>query len=267
MAVFLSHSSKDGKFVRLLAKLLDFHGIEYWYSAKNLIGGDRFAPKIATAVSKADTMLLVLSENAVVSDWVAHEVRLFREIRPNGRIIPLILSDLEEEKLKGLNIDEFQYVRFSDCLLTGFELLFNSFGIRFLSRPVVPRGKDRRKAPTLQRMRMGFWKSYEQTMSHGRFEQVKLTVDDLRRIAEGLKKEVQHYTFYKRRQNESERREPVDIEPELYPTVREVYNDYRDSRSRAVLIAEGIAELLWENYEVVQKDRRENSSSTLGSTS
>lgn len=76
--LFISYSSLDIPFVRVLEQHLAEHGIRYWLDAKDLKAG-RLERQLEDAIAINDVVLIVLSQNAVASDWVEFEVRKARE--------------------------------------------------------------------------------------------------------------------------------------------------------------------------------------------
>jgi hypothetical protein len=249
MVVFLSHSSKDVKFVNLLDRLLTFYNIPHWYSPESLAGGQLYATEIVNAVSDADKLLLVLSNNAVSSKWVAEEVRIFRTHRPSGQVIPLLLEEISDDQMKALNVDGFQYVDFSTCWATGFDRLFQrTFGTKFLSIPKSPRGPERRKADAHQRLRVGFLKAYEQVTRTSKFSELDLPP---RKLADVLKAEAEHFIFYDRKQFTE-----MDVNKVLYAVICEEISNTGGLPTKAVYVVENIADRLWERYEVRNRERR-----------
>jgi hypothetical protein len=67
--VFLSHSSKDRNFVVRLVHVLKEHKIRYWYSATHISGAKQWHDEIGRALMRCDWFLIVLTPNAVRSQW------------------------------------------------------------------------------------------------------------------------------------------------------------------------------------------------------
>lgn len=96
--VFISHSTQDKKFVRLLASKLNEDGIRTWIDDKELAIGDNIAEKINNTISKIDYFIIVLSKSSVKSKWVNFELSATRlnEISKNQNIIlPILIEDCE----------------------------------------------------------------------------------------------------------------------------------------------------------------------------
>ena len=94
--VFVSHNHKDREFVetRITAPLAA-HSIETWYSNSDIIPGERYIQRIEDGLLKCDWVLVVVTENAVASDWVRAEVKTaMADPRFQNRILPLLSGDV-----------------------------------------------------------------------------------------------------------------------------------------------------------------------------
>jgi hypothetical protein len=93
--LFISYSHADGTFVDKLESSLNEKGIRFWRDIHDMKAG-RIEAQIDRAISQNRTVLLVLSENSIKSDWVEHEVRTARGLEKNiGRdvLCPVALDD------------------------------------------------------------------------------------------------------------------------------------------------------------------------------
>jgi hypothetical protein len=92
MKVFISHSSKDKKFVRTLKDDLNENGIETFFDEDSLDLGDSLKERLDVALDESDYFLIILSPSAVASDWVKYElneaIKLFNNKTLN-KIIPI----------------------------------------------------------------------------------------------------------------------------------------------------------------------------------
>lgn len=96
--VFISHSTQDKKFVKLLSSKLNEDGIQTWIDDKELAVGDNIAEKINYTISKIDYLIVVLSKSSINSKWVNFELSATRlnEISKNQNIIlPILIEDCE----------------------------------------------------------------------------------------------------------------------------------------------------------------------------
>ena len=77
--LFISYSHADGEFVARISKSLTKKGIRYWLDTHEMKAG-RMEKQIDRAIRQNPTVLLVLSEHSLSSDWVEHEVRTARDL-------------------------------------------------------------------------------------------------------------------------------------------------------------------------------------------
>ena len=93
---FISYSSKDQEFADRLNADLQNKGIRCWFAPHDLPIGAKTWDHIDAAIRLRDKLLLILSENAIASDWVEDEVsKAFAEERRRGQTVlfPVRLDD------------------------------------------------------------------------------------------------------------------------------------------------------------------------------
>src|SRR3990172_5818798 len=93
--LFISYSHADGRFVDKLESHLNKKGIRFWLDIHDAKAG-RLEKQIDPAIRLNPTVLLILSEHSIKSDWVEHEVRTARELEKEmGRdvLCPIALDD------------------------------------------------------------------------------------------------------------------------------------------------------------------------------
>ena len=93
--LFISYSHGDSTFVDKLETNLNAKGIRFWRDVHDLKSG-RMETQIDQAMRLNPTVLLILSEHSIKSDWVEHEVRTARELEKEmGRdvLCPVALDD------------------------------------------------------------------------------------------------------------------------------------------------------------------------------
>jgi len=93
--LFISYSHADALFVNKLESQLSAKGIRYWRDIHDMKAG-RMEKQIDRAIRQNPTVLLILSEHSLSSDWVEHEVRTAREQEKDmGRdvLCPVALDD------------------------------------------------------------------------------------------------------------------------------------------------------------------------------
>lgn len=97
MKIFISHSSKDKKFVRTLKDDLNENGIETWVDEDELTYGDKLIEKLEFGLEYSSHFLIILSPTSVNSDWVKFELkRAFSLIGDSiQKIIPVLYRPCE----------------------------------------------------------------------------------------------------------------------------------------------------------------------------
>src|SRR5579859_4231833 len=110
--VFISHATKDIKFVGKLKRSLVRRGIFCWLSENEIIGGTNWIDEIGRALQSCDAFLIVLSPESVKSMWVKREVEFVLR-KPNyaERIIPVLLKKCEIGMLSW-PLPGYQYIDF-----------------------------------------------------------------------------------------------------------------------------------------------------------
>jgi len=93
--LFISYSHADSGFVDKISNSLTDKGVRYWRDIHELKAG-RIEKQLDRAISQNPTVLLVLSEHSLSSDWVEHEVRMARELEKEMErdvLCPVALDD------------------------------------------------------------------------------------------------------------------------------------------------------------------------------
>ena len=71
--VFISYSRRDLAFVEKLAADLKEAGLDVWYDLSGLEVGSRFQREIVSALQVSQYVIVVLSPDSIVSEWVERE--------------------------------------------------------------------------------------------------------------------------------------------------------------------------------------------------
>lgn len=93
--LFISYNHADSDFVNKMEKQFKIRGIRSWRDTHDMKAG-RMEKQIDRAIRQNPTVLLVLSEHSLGSDWVEHEVRTARLLEKDlGRdvLCPIALDD------------------------------------------------------------------------------------------------------------------------------------------------------------------------------
>jgi TIR domain-containing protein len=89
--IFISYSRKDINFARKLAGDLEKAGYEVWWDLTDLRGGDDWPRVIPAAIESSQYVIVVLSPNSAISDWVEKEYTQALSLRK--KIIPIMLAN------------------------------------------------------------------------------------------------------------------------------------------------------------------------------
>jgi hypothetical protein len=152
--IFISHASKDDDFVKELRDALEGHQLTVWVDSRNLRSGDKLAPEISTAIEQARQVIVVVSPDALHSEWVQREVKQALEVeaRRKGdgyRVIPLFSAELQPAALRRLFGEEPVGLRAANeaaslLLSLPWELLHDGRGFLFHGKNPV---RVRRRLP------------------------------------------------------------------------------------------------------------------------
>jgi|GEM_PF-2065421 tetratricopeptide (TPR) repeat protein len=93
--IFVSHSSKDVAFALKLVRDLNAAGAQAWMDSNDL-GAGNFQQHIDEALAGCEWLLLVLTRNALSSEWVRQEVYAANRLKNQGQINELIFIKAEE---------------------------------------------------------------------------------------------------------------------------------------------------------------------------
>lgn len=107
-STFVSYSSKDEALAQRLYADLQAHGVRCWFAPEDLKIGDKFRTEIDRAIRVHDKLLLLLSVNSVLSDWVEKEVEsAFERERRDKRAVlfPIRLDDAVMQAEEGWPAD------------------------------------------------------------------------------------------------------------------------------------------------------------------
>ena len=93
---FISYSTKDEGFARRLHGRMRQANMRVWFAPEDMKGGKRLHEQVFEAIQLYDKLLLILSDNSILSDWVITEIRKARnqEQRESRRkLFPIRLTD------------------------------------------------------------------------------------------------------------------------------------------------------------------------------
>jgi TIR domain-containing protein len=218
---------------------------------------------IDDGLQSADSLIVVVSQHSAISKWVTKELAAFQEKRPEARVIPLLLDDTNPDDVID-RLTDYQALRFTDDMLSGFEKLTELYGKRFLPR-IERRGKEsrrnvvdrrsaseRRKSEMIQRMRIGFWKAFHAKLRIGKFDKLQMGVAELFKTIEALVEEAERYGYTLPEGRQASARTVLE------EATHHVWQEYRPKHQLgAVYVVEAIAEHIYATYAVSQPQQRQ----------
>lgn len=125
--VFISHSSVDKTFVRSLAVDLAAIGHQPWVDEWQILAGESIVERVGAGIEDADFMVVVLSKNAVSSQWVESEwqAKYWTEVNEKRVVvIPVVVDDCTVPTL----LRAKKYVDFRKDYTEALEQLSKSIG-------------------------------------------------------------------------------------------------------------------------------------------
>jgi len=93
MRVFLSYAQSDREVAKELASRLEEAGHSVWLPDDELFPGENWALEIGKALNESEAMVVLLSPQAMKSDWVRKEIEFALGARQyRGRLIPVMVK-------------------------------------------------------------------------------------------------------------------------------------------------------------------------------
>ena len=110
--------------MRRLAKRIIEAGFSVWLDEHELRPGDRLSEEIASAVSRAKVVLVVVSVASIRSRWLGYELNLAAErmIKGDCRVIPILISQCAVPS----SIDGLLYADFRSSFARGAKSVLNA---------------------------------------------------------------------------------------------------------------------------------------------
>ncbi len=88
---FISYSRRNTNFAERLARDLTDAGIEVWIDFRQIHAGERWKDEIRRGIERSEVIIIVLSPDSVVSEWVQFEILYGRE--QNKIMLPVMAAD------------------------------------------------------------------------------------------------------------------------------------------------------------------------------
>lgn len=140
--VFISHSSLDRQFVdRDLMPVLREAGIDTWYATNDIATAVEWERSIRDGLNSCDWFIVVLSPEAIESEWVRTEVHWAMENRA-GRVVPLVLRPCNPTELH-LKLGRIQFLDCTSGIVRIKDRLLETWGLS----PTVQAAPDEKNHP------------------------------------------------------------------------------------------------------------------------
>lgn len=127
-SIFLSHTSIDKPFVEKLAKDLKRFGVNVWFDKWDIKVGDSITWEIEEGIRENEFFGIVLSPEAIDSEWVKNELSAAWVKQTKGRkvfILPILYRDCSIPSF----LADRKYADFREDYQVGFEELVAVLGI------------------------------------------------------------------------------------------------------------------------------------------
>ena len=106
--VFISHSTKDFKLVKILVKFLEGYGIEAYIAERDYRIGRSLSQKIKQNIDTSNYFLVVYTTNGKESDFVQQEIGIWIDKGRDTDLIPFVEKGLNPSAfLSGVEYIEF----------------------------------------------------------------------------------------------------------------------------------------------------------------
>lgn len=123
--VFLSHSAKDKKIARDVAKRLKKDGLKVWFDEWAIKPGDSIMEKVEEGLSQSRKLVVCVSRNGFGSDWSRMETDTFRVQDPMNRQRRVITLRLDDTAVNG-SLGQFLFVDWQEEADASYTHLFES---------------------------------------------------------------------------------------------------------------------------------------------
>ena len=126
--VFIGYTTSDKKFSEQIATGLKQAGINVWYSPWEIKVGDSIIEKVTKALSKNDYFLIILSPDAIRSEWLKKELNISVIQQLNKQSITILPVLYKQCQLPDI-ISDLKYANFLTDYYTGFHEILAALGM------------------------------------------------------------------------------------------------------------------------------------------
>ena len=114
MKVYISHAHTDDSFVSKVEAGLEKVGLEVWNANREVLPADNWVDKIAQALKESEAMVVLVTPDALRSNWVRWEIEYaLGERGYRKRLIPVLVRKPEGDipwilrRLPMIDMEEF----------------------------------------------------------------------------------------------------------------------------------------------------------------
>lgn len=139
MKVFISHAHSDEQLAHRVAAILQEAGLEVWDAMREILPGDNWAQEVSNALQESEAMVVLLTPDAVRSEWMRREMRwnieyALGEVRFRSRLIAVVAGDPDI-----LNTESVPWILRHQKIVDLTEHENEEEGIREVARTLLPR--------------------------------------------------------------------------------------------------------------------------------
>lgn len=108
--VYITHARSDAEIAQRLSRGLVDHGFDV-YDDVSIGAGENWAKEVGDALENADAMVVLLSPDAMESEWVRNDIRFaLTNRRFAGKLFPVLVRTTPRDKIPWIlrHLDEIQ---------------------------------------------------------------------------------------------------------------------------------------------------------------
>lgn len=90
MQLLISYSHRDAKFAQVLKLALEKYGLQVWLDRHEMSFGDKVAERLMNEILRSDLVLVVITPNSLVSNWVRWEIEYCLQVESLYKVTKLV---------------------------------------------------------------------------------------------------------------------------------------------------------------------------------
>lgn len=132
-SVFVAHAIQDRPFSELLMKVLSLHQLHAWHDPHDQAHVDGRPAVLDKGLRETESLVVVLSPDALQCETVSRQLRAFRPSGPDGRVLAMVLEPVATNHPLRHDLDGVATIDCAGNRLAGLRKLVSNFGRVFLS--------------------------------------------------------------------------------------------------------------------------------------